>query len=189
MRLPGGLARRHDARLRPLAGHAQLLGVGVEVGHVEVHELLGAQPAAVGELEHRAVAQRRAAAEPGSRRARPPPRRASARAAGTGRASGVATRSAGLASSSAALHEVAVEGADRGDLARHRGLRQAALRRARRRSAAASAGVSSNGARPCAAAHSASCCDVGAVGRARLLGHAAGLQRRVERARSAPHVA
>ena len=47
----------HDARLPALALDAHLLAVEVHDADVEVHELLGAQAAGVGELEHRAVAQ------------------------------------------------------------------------------------------------------------------------------------
>ena len=87
----------------------------------------GAQPGRVGQLEDRAVAQLE------RRRGRD---RVEQRAdlllleharAGTGRASGVATRSAGLAAISSAVDEVAVERPHRRELPRDRRLRGAAL--------------------------------------------------------------
>src|SRR5664279_4089196 len=53
----GGLADRQDALLGTLAEHPQLLALEVHRGGVEVDDLLAAQPAGVGQLEHRAVAQ------------------------------------------------------------------------------------------------------------------------------------
>src|SRR3954453_12397349 len=43
-------------RLRALAEHAQVLGVRIGVGDVEVPDPLGAPPLRVRELEHRAIA-------------------------------------------------------------------------------------------------------------------------------------
>src|SRR5919202_374350 len=54
---PRGLTRRHDPRLPALALDPHLLAVGVDARDVEVHELLGAEPRRVAELEHRAVSQ------------------------------------------------------------------------------------------------------------------------------------
>src|SRR5918996_4165063 len=56
-RAPGVLADRDDPRAAPLPLYAHLLGVGVRAGGVEVDELLGAQARRVGELEHGAVAE------------------------------------------------------------------------------------------------------------------------------------
>ena len=53
----GGLADRQQPLLGALAEHAQLLGFEVEGVAVEVDDLLAAQPAGVGQLEHRPVAQ------------------------------------------------------------------------------------------------------------------------------------
>ena len=50
------LADRHEARLATLALDPQLLAVLVDVGRAQRDELLGAQPAGVCQLEHRAVA-------------------------------------------------------------------------------------------------------------------------------------
>ena len=50
------LAERDDPRAPSLALDAHLLGVGVEAHEIEVDDLLGAQPRAVGELEQRPVA-------------------------------------------------------------------------------------------------------------------------------------
>src|SRR6476646_1295626 len=62
----GGLADRQQALLLPLAEHPQLLGLEVHRAEVEVDDLLAAQPARVGELQHRPVAQlqRRAGGDP-----------------------------------------------------------------------------------------------------------------------------
>src|SRR5205823_1737883 len=56
------LARRHDARLSPLALDANLLFVMVHIRYVQRHQLLRAQAARVRELEHRAVALLQSAA-------------------------------------------------------------------------------------------------------------------------------
>ncbi len=93
------LADGHEARLAPLALHPQLLAVVVDVGAAQRDELLGAQPARVGELEHRAVAQlqrprRRSQGSPSSSARRP--RARSARAADAQPRRGVETRSAGF---------------------------------------------------------------------------------------------
>ncbi len=74
-----GLADGHEARLAALALHAQLLAVVVDVARPQRHELLGAQAARVGELEHRAVAQLQRARRRGS----PSSSRAASRALST----------------------------------------------------------------------------------------------------------
>src|ERR1700761_8337522 len=53
----GGLADRQQPHLVALAEHPQLVFFPVEGVDVEVDDLLAAQPAGVGELEHRPVAQ------------------------------------------------------------------------------------------------------------------------------------
>ena len=76
----GGLADRQQPLLGALAEHPQLLGLEVERADVEVDDLLAAQAAGVGELEHRPVAQlqRRASRDPLQQR-RAPARRESTR--------------------------------------------------------------------------------------------------------------
>ncbi len=56
-RLRAPARRRAEARLAPLALDPQLLGVVFHVARLQRDELLGSQPARVGELEHRAIAQ------------------------------------------------------------------------------------------------------------------------------------
>ena len=56
------LAHGHVARLAALALHPQLLPVVVDIGASQRHDLLRAQAARVGELEHRPVAQLEAGA-------------------------------------------------------------------------------------------------------------------------------
>ena len=69
----GGLADRQQPLLGALAEHPQLLGLEVERAEVEVDDLLAAQPAGVGQLEHRPVAQlqRRAGRDPLQQRSAP----------------------------------------------------------------------------------------------------------------------
>ena len=74
-RLPGVLADRDEPGLAALALDAHRLGVEVERLEVERDELLGAQPAGVGQLEQRPVAQLERRRRPGSSRAAPRPRR------------------------------------------------------------------------------------------------------------------
>src|SRR3954468_23866442 len=56
-RLPRRLADREQPFPAPLAEHADLLAFVVEGTDVQVYDLLAAQPARVGELEHRPIAQ------------------------------------------------------------------------------------------------------------------------------------
>src|SRR5215218_1530885 len=53
----GGLAHRQQPLLRALSQDAQLLGLEIQCADVEVDDLLAAQAAGVGELQHRPVAQ------------------------------------------------------------------------------------------------------------------------------------
>src|SRR5262249_48669122 len=53
----GGLAERHDALLAALAGDLDAAACELHAGLVQVAQLLGAQAAAVEELERRPVAQ------------------------------------------------------------------------------------------------------------------------------------
>ena len=96
----GGLPGGHVAGLGALAEHPQLLGVELDRRQVQVDQLLGPQPAAVGDLEQRAVAQlqRRGGGDPVQQLATR--RRPSACAAGGSGSFGEASRSAGLARSS-----------------------------------------------------------------------------------------
>lgn len=52
-----GLTDRDGTCLVAFAVHAKRFPVGVDVAHVELHEFLGAQPTAVRQLEHRAIAE------------------------------------------------------------------------------------------------------------------------------------
>ena len=129
-RLAGG----HEARLAALALDAHLLGVEVDRADVEVDELLGAQPARVGELEQRAVAQleRRRGRDAVEQRGDVGRlERARQRAAA---ACGAASRSAGLASISPCSTQHAEEA--RAAAASLRATRARRQRRARRAAAA-----------------------------------------------------
>ena len=115
-RLAGG----HDPRLGALALDAQLLGVEADRGHVEVDELLGAQAAGVGHLEQRPVAQleRRGGRDPvQQRRELVGAQHRGQRARALGRRDQVDRVLGHLA----VLAQRAVEGAQRGELARDGG--------------------------------------------------------------------
>lgn len=47
----------HDPHLVALAAHPQLLAIDIQIADIELHELVGPQPAAVRELEHRTIPQ------------------------------------------------------------------------------------------------------------------------------------
>ena len=70
-RSPRRLSDRQQPLLRALAEHPQLLGLVVQRAEVEVDDLLAAQAAGVGQLQHRPVAQlqRRAGGDPLQQRA------------------------------------------------------------------------------------------------------------------------
>src|SRR2546428_7706207 len=118
-RAPRGLAGGDDARLPTFAGHAQLLGVRIEIRHVEVHDLLGSEAGGVGELEHRAIAEgkrlaRRYRVEQPGHLVGPE----DARQVGVALRRGDEGRRTRL--DLAALEQVAVEAADRRELPRDR---------------------------------------------------------------------
>jgi hypothetical protein len=120
------LAHRHNARLVALAMDAQLLAVDIEISDLEPHQFVGAKPAAVGKLKHRAVAQaERPGAAGGIEQA--------ARIGGGEHAREVvaalgSTEPRGRAlRNEAVLAEAAVERADRCDASRDGRRRQAAL--------------------------------------------------------------
>ena len=156
---PDGAQRRlaggHDPGLRALALHAQLLGVEADRGDVEVHELLGAQPAGVGDLEQRAVAQleRRRGGDrgPAASRARrgAAPRAASAGASATG-SGRPGSGSPGRARAACGRRRAARRACARSSPPPRRG------RRARRRSGAAPA-IRRPGPTSCSLHHSANC--------------------------------
>ena len=154
----GRLADRHDPGLGALAEHPQLLGVEVDVADVEVHDLLAAQAAGVGELEHRAVAQPRAACAPGCGRAAARPRRCAAPSAAARPAAGDGDQVGGVLVELPALDHVTEERTDRGELARDRGRRQRApalaplRRRGARRSGAGAGSRPRSGATPASVA-------------------------------------
>ena len=156
-RAPARRARRPAPRAsgRPCPRRAPPRASGSRLGQVEVHELLRAQAGRVGQLEHGAVAQveRRRGGDPleqlGHLARASAPRQ-------VGVLLGARDEVGRVRLELAALDQVAVEGADRGQLARHGRLRRAALARRRRRSGAAPGGSASAGSRSRAAAHSAS---------------------------------
>ncbi len=170
-RAPGVLARGDDARAAPLALHPHLLGVWVGADRVQVHELLGAQPGRVGQLEHGAIAQveRRGAGDP-LEQLHHLGRLQHLRQVGVLLRARDQVGRVGV--DLPALEQVAVEGADRGQLARHGGFRRAAL--AQHRGEAAQVAVREL-SRPEAAAGGplAQLGEVDAVGAPRLLPHAA----------------
>ena len=121
-RAPRGLARGHDARTPALALHPQLLGVGVQAGQVQVHQLLGTQPGGVAQLEDRPVAQlqRRGAGHALQQLAQLAGLEHGGQV-GLALGAGDQVRGAGLHPPGA--HQRGVEGADRGQLARDGGAR------------------------------------------------------------------
>ena len=155
-RPPGVLADRHHARPAALALHAHLLGVGIEARQRR------------GPRAPRPAARPRRPARAGRGRAGRAAWSAGMRSSSSATSSGFSTlRQVGVLLGArhqvgrvrlqlAALDEVAVEGADRGQLARDGRLRPRRARRARRRSGAAPGGSGRAGASSRAAAHSAS---------------------------------
>src|SRR4051812_40408937 len=70
-RAPAHLAGGEDSRPRALAGNSHLLGVRIEVGRIEIHDLLGARARSVCPLEHGGAAQVERRAGRGRLAARP----------------------------------------------------------------------------------------------------------------------
>src|SRR5918999_1392434 len=171
-RAPGVLAGRDEPRAAPLPFHPNLLGVGIGARRVEVDELLGAQPGGVGQLEHRAIAQveRRGAGDRLQhldhlgRLEHLRQIRVLLRARHEVR---------GVRVDLAPLDQMPVEGADRGQLARHRRLGRAAL--AEHGGEAAQVSVTElRGLEPAAGGPLGELAEIDSVGPPRLLPHPAG---------------
>ena len=125
-RLPGVLAHRHHAGLSALPLHPHLLGVGIDRPGVQVHDLLGAEAGRVGQLEQRPVAEVERAR--GGHALEQVGHLAGAQhARQVGVAPGRGHQVARVGLERAPLHQMPVEGPERGQLAPHRGLRRAAL--------------------------------------------------------------
>ncbi len=163
-RLPGG----HDPGPSALALHAQLLGVRVQAGQVQVHHLLGTQAGRVGQLEHGAIAHlQRCRAGHGVQQGGQLGGLEHGRQVGVAFGRGHQVGRAGLEAPGA--NELGVEGAGRRQLARHGRARHAALGQ-HPGEPAQGAEVQLLWAQPLGAGPLRQLAHVDAVGAARLLG-------------------